>query len=361
MPGSELSIVVPTYNEAGNIRTFVDRVAGALDGVDWEVLFVDDNSPDGTAAVVHDLSRTHDRVRLVLRLTDRGLARATIQGLLSANGELLCVMDGDGQHDPDVIRSLLGPIRAGEADIVSAARRLDERLDETTLGPVRARLSRIGNRLSAVVLRRRIADPLTGFFAIRRDAFLRVAPDLRDPGFKLLLDVLWCDHDNLRHKEVWFDFGPRLHGQSKLDSLVAWQFATFLASKLTGGFLPASLISFLLVGGSGVFIHLTVLSAVLAGTGDFALSQTSAALTAVTWNFLLNNQLTFRDSRLRGSKLLSGYLKFLAISSIGVIANVSMATFTYEKVGGIAIVAALAGIALDTFWKFAVSSRLVWR
>src|SRR5262245_7495394 len=116
MPGSELSIVVPTYNEAGNILAFVDRVAAALDGVDWEVLFVDDNSPDGTAQVVHDLSRADERVRLVLRLADRGLAKATIQGMLSANGDVLCVMDGDGQHDPAVIRSLIEPIRAGGAE-----------------------------------------------------------------------------------------------------------------------------------------------------------------------------------------------------------------------------------------------------
>ena len=360
MPGSELSIVVPTYNEAGNVRPFVDRVAAALDGVDWEVLFVDDNSPDGTAAVVHDLSRTDDRVRLVLRLADRGLAKATVQGMLSANGDVLCVMDGDGQHDPAVIRSLIEPIRAGGAEIVSAARRLDDELDAAALGPLRARLSRLGNWLSALVLRRRISDPLTGFFAVRRDVFLRMAPDLRDPGFKLLLDLLSCDHE-IRHKEVPFDFGRRLHGESKLDSLVAWQFATFLASKLTGGFLPASLISFLIVGGSGVFVHLAVLYAVLGATGRFALSQTFAALTAVTWNFLLNNQLTFRDRRLRGPKLLSGYVKFLAIAAIGVVANVSLATFTYERVGGVAIVAAFAGIALDTLWKFVVSSRLVWR
>lgn len=360
MPGSELSIVVPTYNEAGNILPFVDRVSAALDGVDWEVLFVDDNSPDGTAQVVHTLSRSNERVRLVLRLADRGLAKATIQGLLSANGETLCVMDGDGQHDPDVIRSLLAPIGSGEAEIVSAARRLDEGVEASALGPLRARLSKIGNWLSGLVLRRDIIDPLTGFFAIRREAFLRVAPELRDPGFKLLLDILSADH-KLKHREVPFDFGERLHGESKLDSFVAWQFGTFLASKLTRGIVPASLISFLIVGGSGVFVHLAVLYTALAGTVDFALSQTLAALAAVTWNFLLNNRLTFRDRRLRGWRLLSGYVKFLVISSIGVVANVSLATFTYEKAGEIAIVAAFAGIALDTLWKFVVSSRIVWR
>ena len=175
------------------------------------------------------------------------------------------------------------------------------------------------------MLGRDIADPLTGFFVIRRDAFLRVAPQLRDPGFKLLLDILSSDRE-LRHSEVPFDFGQRLHGESKLDSFVAWQFATYLMSRLTRGIVPASLISFLIVGGSGVFVHLAVLYAVLAATGQFALSQTVAALAAVTSNFLLNNRLTFRDKRLRGTRLVTGYIKFLVISSIGIAANVSIAT-----------------------------------
>jgi dolichol-phosphate mannosyltransferase len=358
MPGSDISIVVPTYNEARNIAPFVKRAEAALAGLDWEILFVDDNSPDGTADVVRALARGDDRVRLVLRIADRGLAKASIQGMLSAKGDLLCVMDGDGQHDPEAIKRMIAPIRAGEAEIVSAARQLED-IDAAALGSFRLSLSRLGNRLSAFVLGRDIADPLTGFFVIRREAFLHAAPELRDPGFKLLLDILSSDR-KLRHSEVPFDFGQRLHGESKLDSFVAWQFATYLLSKLVGGVVPASLISFLIVGGSGVFVHLAVLYAALAATGEFALSQTLAALAAVTSNFLLNNRLTFRDKRLRGAKLISGYLKFLVISSIGIAANVSIATYTYEEVGQIAFLAAFAGIALDTLWKFVVSSRFVW-
>lgn len=360
MSGSQLSVVVATYNEAGNIAGVVERLSVALSGIDWEVVFVDDNSPDGTIDVALQLARTDTRVRGVLRVRNRGLANSTTQGMLSGNGAILCAMDADGQHDPSVIREMLAPILAGEADVVSAARRLDDTLDAGALGPFRLKLSRFGNWLSRLVLRREIADAMTGFFAIRREAFVRVAPKLGDSGFRLLFDMLSSD-PALRHREVYFDFGRRMHGQSKLDSFVAWQFLTFIISKLTRGIVPPALVSFLFVGGTGVFVHLAVLYAMLAASGNFATSQAMASLVAVTSNFLLNNRLTFRDRRLRGGRLLVGYLKFLVISSIGIVANVSLATYTYDRVGGIAIVAAFAGIALDTLWKFVVSNRVVWR
>ena len=255
---------------------------------------------------------------------------------------------------------MIAPIRAGEADIVSAARRLDEGIDAAALGPFRLGLSKIGNRLSRFVLGRDIADPLTGFFVIRRDAFLRAAP--RAARSRLQAAA--------RHPVV----GPRrsgtarcrsisaqrLHGESKLNSFVAWQFATYLMSKLTRGIVPASLISFLIVGGSGVFVHLAVLYAALSATGQFALSQTAAALAAVTSNFLLNNRLTFRDKRLRGTQ---AGLRLPQIPGHLVDRHRRQRLdrhLTYEEVGQIALLAAFAGIALDTLWKFVVSSRFVW-
>lgn len=324
------------------------------------MIFVDDNSPDGTADVVHELSRTNDRVRGVLRLRHRGLANSLIQGLLSAKGDVLCVMDADGQHDPQIIRKLLAPIESGEADIVSAARRLDDSLDAQALGSFRLKLSRFGNWLSRRILRRETADAMTGFFAISRTAFLRVAPKLGDSGFRLLFDILSSDRA-LRHREVYFDFGRRMHGHSKLDSYVAWQFVTFIISKVTRGILPPAFVSFVFVGGIGVFVHLAVLYPVLAATGNFAASQATATFVALTSNFLLNNRLTFRDRRLRGARLLSGYAKFLVISSIGIVANVSLATYIHDEFGQRATVAAFAGIALDTLWKFVISNRLVWK
>jgi dolichol-phosphate mannosyltransferase len=358
MPGKDLAIVVPVFNEAENVVSLVTSLHGSLKGIDWEVIFVDDDSPDGTADIVRNLALEDERVRLVLRVRDRGLSKSCIQGLLSSKADILCVMDGDGQHGANVIPDLIAPLRNG-ADVVSAARQLDG-VSAATLSPLRSQVSRMGNWLCRLLLKRPVSDPLTGFFALRRSAWLGVVRELDDSGFKILFAILTADKE-LKHEEVPFSFRPRLHGESKLDSLSVWQFCTYLLSRLTGGLVPARPLSFLLVGLSGLVVHFAVLLPALALGVSFSKAQACAALTAITSNFLLNNWLTFHDRRLSGRRLLSGYLWYLAISSVGLVANVAVATLAFEKLRGMAVLAALAGIAVDTVWKFVLSSRVVWR
>ena len=361
MRKNSISIIVPVFNEVRNIEPLFEKIESALSGYDWELIFVDDASTDGTTNSAYELSLKHEQVRLVLRFWDRGLAKSTIQGMLSAKGQVLCVMDGDGQHDPAFIPELLALLENGRYDIVSAARRLGgNAILSDALSQTREKLSQVGNALSSLIIGRRLADPLTGFFMLRRDAFLEVAPRLTDPGFKLLLDILHSKKD-LRHAEHPFDFGTRMSGESKLDSFVIWQFATYLLSKFTGGILPASLISFLIVGASGLVVHFAVLYAALAWAANFSMAQLLATFVAATSNFMLNNMLTFRNKRLRGWKQLWGYAEFMIVSSVGIVANVSAATITYERLGQIVILATLAGIAIDTIWKYAVAKRLIWR
>lgn len=360
MLSRRLSIIVPTYNECRNVVPFIERVKSTLDAFDWEILFVDDNSADGTAQVAFDYARDEPRVRTIIRLDDRGLAKSSIQGMLSARGDLICVMDVDGQHDPVVLSEMVARLERDNLEIVSAARRLEAANVFEGLSPLRRRLSTIGNWLSGLILGRNLTDPLTGFFVIRRDSFLAVVPRLGDPGFKLLLDILYSNK-KLRHAEVPFDFGKRAHGESKLDTYVIWKFITFLLSKLTGGLLPVSLISFLFVGGSGVFVHFSVLYTALGMSLSFMAAQTIATLIAATSNFLLNNLLTFQDKRLRGAQKFWGYLKFLAVSAVGIVANVSAATLAYERFVHVVFLATLAGIAIDTVWKFVIANRFIWK
>ena len=358
MAARDLTVVVPVLNEADNVPLLVDMLRDALEGVDWEVLFVDDDSSDGTAAAVNAIARDDSRVRHILRVTNPGLANSCIQGMLSSSADVLCVMDGDAQHDPRVIRDLCARLIDDGADVASAARDL-EALDREALSPGRLKLSRLGNALVRAALKRDTRDPLSGFFAIRRTAFLGVVRKLSDSGFKLLFDIL-VTGPNLRHVEVPHTFRPRLHGTSKLDTLVMWQFFALVVEKLTRGLVPARLASFLAVGGLGFGVHMAVLYTGLALGAPFYAAQTAAAVTAATSNFALNNALTWRERRFTGFAIVYGWLGYLAVSSVGLFANVAVATWAYGQLAGLAALAALAGIAMDAVWKFTVSDRLVW-
>jgi dolichol-phosphate mannosyltransferase len=355
MAARDITVVVPVLNEAGNVAPLVGTLHEALAGLDWEVLFVDDDSTDGTCEAVLAIARADPRVRHILRVVNPGLANSCIQGMLSSCADVLCVMDGDAQHDPRIIRELRDRVLEG-ADVASAARRLAGR---DALSGERRQLSRLGNAVVRLVLKRDTRDPLSGFFVIRRNAFLSVVRNLSDSGFKLLFDIL-VTGPTLRHVEVAHELKPRLSGSSKLDALVMWQFASLVVEKLARGLIPARLVSFLAVGGIGFGVHMAVLYTALALQAPFHIAQGSAALTAATSNFLLNNALTWRERRFRGLELLYGWLAYLAVSSVGLVANVAIATWAYGQLRGLAIVAASAGILMDAIWKFAVADRLVW-
>ncbi|MBI5330542.1 MAG: glycosyltransferase [Betaproteobacteria bacterium] len=355
-----ICIVAPVFNERRNLESLVQRLDAALADVAWEILFVDDDSPDGSAEEIRRIARFDPRVRLILRIADPGLANSCIQGMLSSTADLLCVMDADGQHDPMLIRDLIQALETAPADLASACRELAGADCSEALGVRRSRLSRLGNSLIRWAIRRETRDPLSGFFVIRREACLAVVRRLSNSGFKLLFDIL-ASHPGLRHVEVPFRFQPRQAGESKLDALAIWQFGALLAEKLSRGWLPARAVSFLAVGALGLLVHLAALYAALGISLTFAAAQFTAALTAMTCNFALNNALTFRDRRFHGVGLIRGWLAYLAICSAGLLANVSMASWVYERLQGLALPAALAGIAMDTLWKFVISDRVLWR
>ena len=359
MTGRELTVVVPVFNEVGNVGPLVESLSQALNGIDWEVIFVDDNSPDGTAEKIHEMAHQDPRVRLIVRVADRGLAKSAIQGMLSGNGDLLVVMDGDGQHGPEMIRELIEPIRTHRADVCTASRNLDSEDISQSLSRRRVGLSKLGNLLCRLVLRRNLSDPMTGFFAMDRRRFMSVADKLGDPGFKILLDILSTDK-SLRVQEIPFEFASRAEGESKLDLFVSWQLLMFLASKMTSGLVPARFISFATVGLSGVLVHMVLLMIFLSFSIVFPLAQALAATGAASSNFAFNNLLTFRDQRLRGWDILPGLLKFLLVSSAGLFANVAIATLTLNHLTDYVLLAAMVGIAMDTVWKYVIASRLVW-
>lgn len=361
MTPPELTVVVPTYNEAENVLPLVEALRAALSGLDWEVIFVDDDSPDGTAARARELGRQDPRVRCLHRVGRRGLAGACIEGILASNAPIAVVMDGDLQHDERLLPAMRARILDG-ADLVIGTRLAEGGSTGQGLSPTRSRGTALATAIARVALRVRVSDPMSGFFMVRRPLFEELAPSLSTEGFKLLLDFLSqaaARGRRLRVEELPFHFRGRLHGESKLDSLVVVQFLALVASRLSGGVLPPRFLLFSAVGLSGVFVHLAALLLLRQGL-DFVPAQAGATLVAMTSNFFLNNTFTYQDARLRGTRLWRGLLSFYLVCSLGTAANLSVSGLIYERSLS-TVGSGLAGAAMSAVFNYAVTKAITWR
>jgi dolichol-phosphate mannosyltransferase len=355
----ELSVIVPTFNEADNVTELRDRVAAALVGVDWELIFVDDDSPDGTTEAIRSLARSDPRVRCLHRIGRRGLSSACIEGMLSSSAPYLAVMDADLQHDESVLLTMLTMLRNEDLDIVIGSRYVDGGGIGEWNG-TRALISRAANRLSRMIVPATLKDPMSGFFMIRRSAFLERVRRLSALGFKILADLFASSEHPLRFREVPFTFRNRVAGESKLDSQVAWDYGMLLLDKLIGHIVPVRFVAFALIGGLGVIVHLLVLSmSYRSGLSDFVVGQSIATTVAMVFNFACNNAITYRDRRLTGLRWLWGLLSFMLACSVGAVANVGIANIMFERHSGW-LLAALAGILVGAVWNYAATSFYTW-
>jgi dolichol-phosphate mannosyltransferase len=358
-PAPELSIIVPTFNERANVPILVERLSRLLVSCDWEIVFVDDNSPDGTAAAARAIGETDSRVRCIRRVGRRGLAGACLEGMLASQARYVAVMDADLQHDEALLVPMLENLRGGRADLVVASRYLDGG-SATGLSKQRSRVSRWSNALVRHLLGIELTDPMSGHFMIRRDTFEALAPAISSQGFKILLDMLSTAGGRLRTIELPSAFRERQHGESKLDSKIALDFAALVTAKLTNDAVSARFLMFCLVGLTGIAVHLSILSVLLATALSFGAAQALATVGAIAWNFVLNNLFTYRDQRLTGWHFLTGLVRFQVICAIGAISNVGIATWIYDY-DNVWWIAGLGGAAIGTVWNFVVSAAFVWR
>ncbi|MFI5012024.1 MAG: glycosyltransferase family 2 protein [Hyphomicrobiales bacterium] len=358
----ELSIIVPTYNEAGNIAELMARLDRALAGIAWEMIVVDDDSPDRTYEVAKAIAGHDPRIRCIRRIDKRGLAGACIEGMSSSAAPYLAVMDADLQHDEAILPEMLQRLKAGKLDIVIGSRRRDGGSMEDGLSAYRVGFSRCAGALTRKLLRIEVDDVMSGFFAMKRDVFDAVAPSLDSSGFKILADILSSGPSPLRFAEIGYHFRPRSTGESKADLKSALDLAGLVLHKLTGGLVPGRFVCFGIVGASGVIVHLVSLALLLEpfARHGFAYAQASATGIAMTSNYLVNNISTYRDRRLKGRAFYSGLLAFYLVCSVGAIANVSVATsiYHYEPIWWLA---GLGGVLMGSVWNYALSSRYVWR
>jgi dolichol-phosphate mannosyltransferase len=355
----ELAIIIPTLNERDNVGIVVQRLNRVLAGIAWEAIFVDDDSPDGTADAVRALGRTQANIRCLQRLGRRGLSSACIDGILASGAPFAAVMDGDLQHDENLLPAMLARIKAEGLDVVIASRHIGEGgLGEWQRS--RIMISDVASRLGRLIVKADLSDPMSGFFMIRREAFAEAMRALSGQGFKILLDLFASSPRPLVFAEVPLNFRPRLHGESKLDVMVAWEYLMLLLQKLVGPVFPVRFVLFSLIGALGVGTHLLTLwfgTHVL--SAEFAIAQAAATIVAMTGNFMLNNLFTYRDRRLRGCRLWTGLMSFYAVCGAGAAANVGVAShLVYGHHSW--WLAGLAGAAVSVVWNYAMSSIFTW-
>jgi dolichol-phosphate mannosyltransferase len=354
----ELSVIVPTFNERSNLEALAGAVDTALAGIDYEIIFVDDDSPDGTAEAARAMGRA--RVRVLQRIERKGLASAVIEGFMLSAAPYMAVIDGDMQHDERILPQMLARMKAGGLDLVIGTRNSDG----GSMGQFsreRVALSQFGRKLSRLVCRADVSDPMSGFFMIDRRFLMEVVRRMSGTGFKVLTDILASSPRPVRFAEIGYTFRARHSGESKLDILVVLEYLKLLADKLVGRWVPVSFVVFSLVGFLGVLLHLALLSGLIQGLGlDFPRGQVIASCVVIAVNFLLNNTLTFRARRLRGGRLWNGLAAFYLACGFGLLANIWIADNL--RVAGVAWgLAGAVGIVIGGVWNYWMSSAFVWR
>ncbi len=354
-----LSLVVPTFNELHNIQELLRRLEVTLGTTGWEIVFVDDDSPDGTATEVRNIARADPRVHCLQRVGRRGLASACIEGMLATSAPTIAVMDADLQHDETILPKMLAEIEQDGADLVIGTRYADGG-STGNWNESRRAMSQLATRMSRAILRQPVSDPMSGFFMLKREVLDSTVHKLSALGFKILLDILATTRRPVCIAEVPYCFRNRFAGESKLDEMVMWEYGMLLADKTIGRFVPVRFLTFSIIGGLGLFVHMAVLTSALKGLQlSFTMAQSAATGITMICNFALNNLLTYRDKRLRGWAWFKGLFSFMIACSIGALANVGIATYLFGNRTQW-MVAALAGVLVGSVWNYAVTQIYTW-
>lgn len=356
----EFSVIVPTYNERSNLEPLTQALAHALEGIDYEVVIVDDDSRDGTAAVARTIAQRDARVRVVHRIGRRGLASAVVEGLLATSSPYMAVMDGDMQHDERILPVMLAKLKAENLDVVIGSRHTgDGSMGEFAAD--RVALSNMGRLLFETVSSVQVSDPMSGYFVVTREYFHEVVHSLSSVGFKILVDLLASAKRPVRTGEVGYTFRTRAHGESKLDVLVGLEYLQLLLDKWTRGWIPTSYLLFAGVGSAGVLFNFAAAAILLHTTNlGFTQAQAVGALMTIAFNFLLNNALTFRSGRLKGVNILYGLVVFYAVCSVGLLAQLAVAG-SLQQFGMHWAPSTLAGIVIGSVWNYSMAALLVWQ
>ena len=358
-----ISVIIPTYNEYKNLPKLLDQLLNLETIFEKEIIIVDDNSSDGTQNLARSYSQNDRRIRLISRLGRSGLSSAIKEGCLCASGDLIVIMDADGQHEPNSIINGLKKFNNKNIDIIIGSRFLEESIIKG-LSSKRESGSSIANFLARITLHsgyKKLTDYMTGFILLKRNSCIKYIEKIDVNGFKFLYELLSLSKGKLTVIEIPLVFGLREFGQSKLDLAVIWDFLISLIHNFFGRIIPRRAFSFALVGLIGVFVQMFVIY-FLIGVTDFDFEEVLpiGVILAATSNYIINNILTFRSNKLSGKNFYFGLFKFLLVASLPIIANIGVANLFYNQLSSNTFFAQIAGILVVFIWNYAASSRVVW-
>lgn len=355
-----ISIIIPTYNESNNIISLINEIRLILNNIDFDIIVVDDNSPDNTHKIVKDyiIKNNFSNITCINRSWKRGLSSAVIEGISVSSKEYICVMDGDGQHDPKNILDMLDVFNEASMDLVIGSRFLNYR-SSTSLSKKRNLISEIGIKLCHLFINKKISDPLSGFFALKRKDIESFKEALYKDGFKLLFDYLMLAKPKKIH-EIQINFRERMHGISKLNlSTVLSLFGQIVENK-TRGIVPGTFLIFSIVGSSGIIIHLSLLNVFFLISNNFIYSNIIGIIGAMTSNYLLNNYFTFYNIHKSFLSRLTGLIKYYIANSLSVFANIGIASQLYFNDFTIYF-SVLSGIFAGLVLNYFVSRNIVFK
>lgn len=358
----ELAIVIPTFNEVRNVPVLIAKLDAALADHAWEAVFVDDDSPDGTADAAREIARLDRRVRVIQRIGRRGLSSACIEGICATAAPVAAVIDGDLQHDETILPAMLEALQVDATLDVAIGSRFVDGGGTGDWDSDRVAKSAFATKLSRKVLKADLTDPMSGFFMIRTPIVRDLAPHLNAIGFKILLDIMTGSPHPLKFVELPYTFRVRTEGESKLDHVVAMEYLLAIYDRMFGRVVPVRFAMFSAIGVLGLGVHMAVLTLLYVGLGTgFVLGEIVATTAAMTLNFFLNNALTYRDRRLRGwRELLDGWVSFCLVCAVGAVANVGIAAFLHDFRSGEWAISAMIGVLIGAVWNYALSSRFTW-
>ena len=352
-PIPELCIVVPVFRHGPVVADIVERLARALGSVDWEIVCVDDNSPDDTVSAIRALGANDPRVRAIRRVGRNGLTQTCVTAMLASRARFVAMMQPDADFEAAALVAMLERLRGGGTDLVVAARSRVAGGRLRTL--VRTALAAITRR----VLLTEMSDPTSGMFMMRRDALEDLTPSLSSLGYQVLLDLVATARGRLRIAEIADGASHRAQDRGRSELKLALELLALLIGKFSGDAVSTRFLLFCMVGLSGVGVHLAILDVALLAF-SFTTAQTIATVLTTVWNYTLNNAVTYGDQRLTGWFYFTELIRFQIVCGIGLISNVGVASLIYAN-EATWWVAGLGGAVMGAVWNYAVSSVFVWR